>query len=170
MQQDYSDTDIETVLNGSGNSQYTYIQSLSGLKTKIEIPSLYDAMGPSGLAINKAALVIPADPSDYNEYNAISDFIIFQIASDGRSIHILDYLEGSTHYGGIYNQETTEYRFNITRHCQYLVNQKKAGITNDVSFFIVSLKADVEANRSRLFGTGGSSDKKIKFELSYTPF
>jgi len=54
----YAGTEIEARANGGGNTDLSYVQALSGVRTKIQIPDIKDLIADGRVIINKAELIV----------------------------------------------------------------------------------------------------------------
>jgi len=115
--------DIREQMSINKHYDRTYVQALSGVKTKIELPYLYNLIEKGNISINKAEIEFFV--TDYDEnFFAPPRLNLFQPAAKNsvRNYFIPDALNAST-YGGLYNSKTRSYKFTITQHLQKLLNE-----------------------------------------------
>jgi hypothetical protein len=156
-------------LMGGTNKTTNYLQPLTGLKTRITFPNLFDYVKDNKIAITGAEMIFTVDNTkDTSVYKLPPQIRLLASDSVGRNDFILDFnnLDGTAYYGGYYNSSTGEYRFNIVRQIQYILSQYKNNNKN-VNYglnLIVQADNPIAANRVIL----DTSPGKIKLKLSYT--
>lgn len=101
----------------------TYVQALGGVKTKIELPYLYNLIEKGNISINKAEIEFFITDFDENFF-APPRMNLFQPAAKNsvRNYFIPDALSSAS-YGGLYNSKTRSYKFTITQHVQHILNE-----------------------------------------------
>jgi hypothetical protein len=114
-------------------NQITYVQSGSGLVTKLDFPTLMKLKGDRNIAINKAELVLEAqDGLDFNQ--SLGQLTLLQVDANNRPIrnsYGLGYVlseGGSGIQTGNYNATLNSYTFNITTELQSILNGRKANL------------------------------------------
>ena len=115
---------LQAVLADStlGN-KYCFNQSGGGFKTYLRMPTLMNlADSQLFIPVNKAELILPIEEGSTKEYSPPDQLFIFRINDDGEEELILDQYLGSGHIGGFYDREKNEYKFNIIRHVQAILN------------------------------------------------
>lgn len=140
-----------------------YIQSMSGVKVRLKFPNLKNfnlAGGPT--AINKAELVIPV--LDNTTFKNHTNLLIFGVDSAGAEAIIPDLLEPTSYYGGAYNTTDKNYKFNLARYVQRVVNGK---IANDYGLSLISSGGAVNAFRTIVPGTA-STGSKMQLRITYS--
>jgi hypothetical protein len=112
------------VQDSTYNDSITYLQSMAGVRAKIEMPYLNDlkALGP--LVVNRAELVIPVQDLTTEVYSPPSKLNLVAILADGSSEALLDYTNESLYFGGTYDAVNKLYKFNISRHLQSILDGK----------------------------------------------
>ncbi len=146
-----------------------FVQSMSGVKTKIEMPYLLNSANSGASAIDKAELVIKIIPDpvyQLDTFAAPPALVLFGINDDGTNYALPDAGEGPNYFGGAYNASTLEYRFNIARYIQQVVSGK---LKNNGLNLLPSSGA-LYANRAVIGGGGGGNSNayKMKLNISYT--
>ena len=153
-----NDTDI--------NQESTlYIQGLGGLQTKLYIPHLFDLQKNGPVAINKAEIVLKADPNTLDDYYLTPTQLVM-VALDDTDGYLTtsDLLEGNAYGGGTYDATNKEYHFNIARYLQQVLY----GSTTFRGLMIIPQGGAVLPNRVVLGGGSVSSPYRIKLNLTYT--
>lgn len=144
-----------------------FIQSMSGVRSKIEFPYLMNWVSGGLIGVNKAELVISVDTSvaTYmrDTFAAPSALILFGINDDGTTFAIPDAFEGATYFGGTLNSSTVQYRFNIARYIQQVLDGKR----NNNGLYILASNGAVFANRV-VIGGASSTTRPMKLNLTYT--
>ncbi|MEY4955727.1 MAG: hypothetical protein RI981_1812 [Bacteroidota bacterium] len=117
----------------SATGQLTYVQSGSGLVTKVDFPTLMKLKGDRNIAINKAELVLEAEEGlDFNQ--SLGQLTLLQVDANNRPIrnsYGLGYVlseGGSGIQTGSYNATLNSFTFNITTELQSVINGRKANL------------------------------------------
>ncbi len=161
---DYVGAAVDPYRNNPLLDDKIYIQAMSGLKAKLELPYLTNYLQLGHIAINKAELVMRADVSTSVNIAPASQLAVQGIDSNGISIFTPDYFESLSFRGGEFDASTSTYKTNITR----FVQQVLTGKTTDRGLYLVVYGGAVFANRSIVFGTGPLSPEKIKLQITYS--
>ena len=161
----------DQVLNGNTSlgGEKLYTQPLAGVKTKILFPNIQKSFKDQDVVINKAELVISNVSADelyfFQPYNlslqAITDNGVSYLPDD-------EYYTSTDYFGGIYDEDTKEYRFRITQYIQQLILQSDAG----QGIYLVVSGAGIRGNRLIFAGTDASlnPDNRLRLELTYTTY
>lgn len=139
-----------------------YVQSMAGVKTKIDFPYLNSVMQQGSIAVNNAQLIIKADDSNTALYSLHNKLGLTGIDSVGKSYFLPDNIDNPVLFGGDLSTDKT-YTFNITRYFQQIL----AGSKTNYGLFLVSSGSAVNANRTVV---GGSQHPalQMKFKLTFT--
>ncbi len=170
---DYSTTEFadQLVEHPESPDSLIYLQTMGGLRAKIDIPTLDNwrdsVSGDSNIIINKAALVFQVDTvaSDYRQYRIPAGLILTGIDKiDEKEKEYLpaDFSLSSSLYGGRYNPTSATYTFNITHHLQNLID----GELENYGFYLGPSFRNERARRVVL--KGASSHVGIRLEVTYT--
>lgn len=160
----YTGTDIEKQLNLSNyDSTVTYVQSLGGVKTKIEIPHIKELSKIENVIINKAELVIPLKENSNLNLAAINTFVLTGINESGDPIFLIDNFEGSDYFGGTIDYTNKTYKFNIARHIQQIINNSE----QDYGLYLIAKGSAISANRS-ILNSAKNTTSKIKLNITYS--
>lgn len=172
---DYSTALIDASLNNQINNATpptqnatVFVQGMAGVKTKITFPHLMRWVDNGMIGINKAELLISVDTNLLDLYRldtfaTPSALILFGINDDGTSYAIPDAFEGATYFGGTYNSGTVQYKFNIARYIQQILD----GDRNNNGLYILASNGAVNANRV-VIGGATSSTRPMKLNITYT--
>ncbi|WP_430974506.1 DUF4270 domain-containing protein [Sunxiuqinia rutila] len=147
-----------------------YLQTLGGLRSKVDIPSLDTWKDSTDFIINKASIVFQVDTvaSDYNNYQVPSALVLRAIdgekteGEDGYLYLPSDFAVSSALYGGRFNAEDATYTFNITHHLQDIID----GEVTNYGFYLSTLFRNERTRRVVL--KGSSSHVGIRLEVTYT--
>jgi len=163
---DYAPTMIESAVADSTvtGAQRLYIQSMAGVRMKIELPHLRELNNLGAVAINKAELIVPLDESVVAEFGVPNSLQITAIDSNGSPVFPVDFFEGSDYYGGVYDSEKKQYVFNIARHLQSILNSPEIV---DYGLYITNSGNSVNARRG-VFNGPQHPDKPLKLRMTYT--
>jgi hypothetical protein len=151
----------------SQGQNISYVQAMSGVKTKISFPTIAHLLDSGRVAINRAELVIKADPSYLsNAFHAPDKLFLVPVTSTGNNGDLLswpDFFAGASSYGGTYNATTNEYRFNVSRYVQAIIDGKTA----DYGLYLTIAGSAVNGDRL-VIGGGSNSAYGMKLRLTYT--
>lgn len=151
---DYTGTDVALqLLDSTRGNDVSYMQSLSGLRTKLRLPTLENLLDSGEIAVNKAELIVKVATGTESPYTPFST-----IAFKGRYSDNSEVLLNS----GAYNATTKEYKIDVTRSIQYVLNKKlvlKELYLEDNS---------KQINPRRTIISGVNSSTPIKLRIFYT--
>lgn len=143
-QHDYNGTALQGVDEEPvSGSDLCYIQAGAGVKTRITFPGLMDLNEFNGRTINKAELILPVGSMDTEAFEPPSTLFALTRNAEGNDIGIPDQVLGVTHIGGIYDDTEMNYRFNITRFLQSVLD----GTQDTGELYIVSSSGGVSSRR-----------------------
>lgn len=142
--------------------QIVFVQAAAGLKTEVSFPFL-DALSAEDIAINKAELIIPFQAN--STYSPTGRLFALGKNSDGTAFILPDMLEGDSHFGGFMNPIQQEYRINISRWVQQVLQGSR--INSPIE--IISELANTTANRVVLNGPE-HPDNQMRLILYYTKY
>ncbi len=160
---------INAQLNNPGPNTFSevYVQSCAGLKTKIEFPFIDSLKNlPYKIAINKAELVIRAEPENATpNYPVNLQMYVVALDTNGLSYLLPDMFENTVYFGGSLNTVTNEYRLNIARYVEQLLNGEE---THTKGLFLKEY-SPVSGGRRAVMGSGSSnSGYRMYLHLVYT--
>jgi hypothetical protein len=144
----------------------TYVQSMGGVKTKVIFPHLKELSKSGPIAINKAELIIQVESGSDGTYAPHDRLTLFASDSSGKNVVLPDQIASVTSgfFGGEYNSGTKEYKFNIPRYAQQLVNENR----ENYGLFLLASGAASNANRSIVGGGSNPGPSKMKLKITYT--
>ncbi|MCW3105098.1 MAG: hypothetical protein JWO09_3538 [Bacteroidetes bacterium] len=159
---------LSSQLTSAGTDTALFVQSLAGTKVKIEFPYLLHWNDSGKIAINKAELVIKVDTSNplyqLDTFAAPTRLVLFGITSTNTNYAVPDAYEANETFDGSYNAANKEYRFNIDRYVQQVLN----GTLPNVGLYLVASGGAVNANRVVLGSGSSQGSQKMKLNLTYT--
>jgi Domain of unknown function (DUF4270) len=168
---DFSGADPDLALQLSATppiqNDIVYLQSMAGLKVKIEMPYLMNWNKAGVIGINKAEMVIKINPSSAYQPETFAvpeKLTLFGINDDGTDYALPDQNEGTTYFGGFYNTDTKEYRINISRYIQQILNGKR----KNNGLHLLVYNGALNANRVVIGGGGNGSPYQMKLSISST--
>jgi hypothetical protein len=150
--------DTSYLFNQADTSINTYVQSMAGYKTVIEVEHL-DTLKTffKNKAINRVNLSFELDGLETADFPPHGRMYLVRVDNDGKDFFLTDYIvEGEDHFGG--KLENNKYTFNITRYFHQLLNNED--YTNKL--YLVAAGGAVNANRTIL------PKEKISFNIIYT--
>ncbi|MEO8149551.1 MAG: DUF4270 domain-containing protein [Bacteroidia bacterium] len=162
----YAGTEVYQALNDNttGNN-FTYVQSMAGVKTKIQLPYIknYLASDPS-MVINNAVLVFKAEPNSLFAPHANTALTYVDSAGHPQDF-APDNNESANSTDGTYLSTPGEYRFNITRY----ISQVMTGKRTDYGIYLRGVASIINPHQTKLYGSSNPTGK-IKLEITYTKF
>lgn len=150
--------------NPNLGTERVYIHSTAGLKTRINIPYLSTLKTIGPIAINQAEVTLPIEENSDLIYAPHERLALIASDSIGVDITIPDILESSSYYGGEYDEVNKEYKFNISRHIQQIVN----GNREDFGLVLVASGAVVNGRRTILKGANPVGGSGMKINIIYS--
>lgn len=97
-----------------------FLQGLGGIKIKVKIPYISNFGKGKVVAINDALLMLKTPETD-TVYPPPPSITMIRQDSIGRIGLLVDDLEGSAYFGGIYDKDKRTYFFRITQHMQKMM-------------------------------------------------
>lgn len=166
FEHNYSGTDIESHLTNSPSrdTTITYVSTMAGVKTKLEIPNIKNIAEGGAVVINKAELVVTVENGTEGNFDTpLESISLVGIDENGEQFFLPDFFEGITHFGGDYESGDKTYKFNIARH----INDLVYGTNNNYGLYIIANGASITARRSILTSEKNSTTK-IKLNITYS--
>ena len=144
----------------------SYVQSMGGVKTKIDFPYLNKLIEQGPIAVNKAELIIKVADNTTDTYAPHNRFVLFASDSIGKNVVLPDQITSvtSAFFGGEYNASTKEYVFNIPRYVQQIIN----GTRENYGLFLLASSPATNANRTIIGGGGALNPQQMKLKITYT--
>lgn len=120
------------------NFDTTFIQAMTGAKTRILIPYLFGIAKSKSISIAKAEIFIRPVAGSYTSTTPLPARLLMlkPNATTGLNASLLDAFE--PFYGGEYNATLNGYKFNITRHIQNLfIDYQRYGKDNNKGLYLI---------------------------------
>ena len=158
--------------SSSANFDTTFVQAMTGAKTKIQFPNLFSIITSSSkkISIGKAEIIIRPVAGSFNNFFTLPTRLLLLHPDPTTNLNagIIDLIE--PFYGGKYNSITNEYHFNITRHIQsiftdYQLNGKNS---NNGLFIVAPSDNPIAPSRIVLDTRKHVANAGIEFKLVYT--
>ena len=169
FEHDYSSaTEITNQLNTADNIQQdkVFIQPMAGVRTKITMLYLSGFFKNGRVAINKAELILPVEPSSVSTAFSAHAKLVATIAdSELGPVIMPDYFEGASYFGGDYDATNQVYKFNIARYVQQVLN----GAKKNQGLYIITNSRPTTANRVQLLGGNQTLPNHMRLKITYTP-
>ncbi|HEY9082209.1 MAG TPA: DUF4270 domain-containing protein [Vicingaceae bacterium] len=159
----YTGTDIEAQLLGGGDSTVSYVQTMAGVKTKLEVPYIKEIIKDGEVVINKAELIVTIESGTDGTYPTIPMLTLVAIDNNGQSVFLSDFFEGLDFFGGSLNTTEKTYTFNIPRHLHSMIYNT----TSNNGMYLVATGQSISANRS-VITTNKNQIAKLKLNITYT--
>lgn len=179
---DYTGTEVQTQLNNPALTyNYTFIQPLAGLRTRVNFPYLDKLKSLGNISINKAELVMTIEGGK-DIFSPAPRLFFYrtdiagqrQLTPDAATFDARSLTDGEL--GGFYDTAKKRYKFNVTAYIQDLLK----GNLKQYDSFIAAI--DSKADRSiatravasgstvssAVIGGGKSTAYKIKLNIIYT--
>ena len=135
----------------------TYIQSMSGYKTKIsinKIDSIKELL--KSKVINKVSIIFNVKSGSQTDYQAHDKLALVRVNEEGNNVFLSDYtIEGDAYFGG--DLIDNKYEFSITRYFYQLINN--SSYTSEL--YLLPAGAVINSNRTIL-------DSDINIEIYYS--
>lgn len=127
---DYTGTDIPTHLNNASTQHnFTYVQGLAGLRTKIRFPYIEKLKSLGNITINKAELIVSV-VGGTDTFKPASRLIMYRTDIANQKQFIPDFSTDQTvsltdiDFGGFYDSTNKRYKFMITTYIQDILKGK----------------------------------------------
>lgn len=163
FQHDYTNSIVETSLGKTNDTLFSYLMSMGSVETVLSFSDLSNVITDPNTLINKAELVLPAAEGDFLVDGFASSLLLVKKNESGQLEFISDFFEGLSFFGGELNNLSEDYKFNITRYVQSIVN----GSNDDDELYIVVTERATSGQRAVLYGTKNPS-RNIKLNLYYS--
>lgn len=166
-----ADMDLQAQLGTTppAQNQTVFVQSMAGLKAKIEMPYLTNWPNKERIVINKAELVIKVNTStiyQLDSFAAPEKLVLIGISDTGTDYILPD--AGSNerpgYYGGSLDTVNYEYRINIGRYVQQVLS----GAKPNNGLHLVASSAQINGNRVVIGGGAPGSPYQMKLNIAYT--
>jgi len=169
FEHDYSvTTEVKAQLSSSDLIQQDkiFIQPMAGVRTKISMPDIETMFAGQKAAINKAELIMYAEPTAVDSpYYKHSKLVATIADSTFGPVVMPDYYEGDSYFGGSYDATNKLYKFNIARYIQQVLN----GTRENQGLYIIANSRQITVNRTQLVGGSKLLPNRMRLKITYTP-
>jgi hypothetical protein len=141
-----------------------YVQSLGGTEAKIVFPDLDEWIGTGTKAINKAELILPIELDDpaFEGFDPPDKLTLFMKNENDEYLTFIDRTLGGTYFGGDFDLEKYQYKFNISR----VLNDYLLGEIDEFVFYVAV--DNMRYNFGRIVLSSGLNSRKIQLKITYT--
>ncbi len=164
--------DLQAQLNHNYDKadERLFVQSSYGIKTILNFPYLKNTFANKKVIIHKAELVVSRyDDLDTNTYPCPTALTCnYYNKEDATYYSVADAVLGSTYFGGTFDVSTNEYRINLTKHIQYLID----GSGTDADLNLIPTVVGSRLSSLSVYGANPTADKskRLRLEIYYTEF
>ena len=165
---DFAGSQANSQITSPQDYTETYLLSMAGLKTLIEVPGLNSLVEKGSVAVGNAFFEFHFDQGQISpDFAAFNRLLLVSRDSNGRNDFIADQLLEPALYGGALDASGSKYTFNITRHVQDILNQKtqQGKNVNRGFYLIVPVDNPVSSSRMTMDMTKGTN-RGIKFRVA----
>ena len=158
-------------LSAQQTNNKIYIQSGSGLATKIKMPSLREFMNSENISINKAELIIETETLNTGAYPAPKDLLLMVINKNGLPVNYIpapftNTIQQVSYIAGNDVGENGKYVFNLIDYVKNINTNRY--IDTDLLISAVSPSIFSTVNTAKIATENGTP--KIKLNIVYTKF
>lgn len=151
---DYTGTEVASQLADSSLGQTkSYVQSLAGLRTKVQIPNIKRLTDSGLIAVNKAELIVKPYAGTTTPYAPIVNLVLRARRSDNSEFTVQT---------ALYNSTTKEYKLVVTNFIQQYISGKL-----DIKELYLEDNSK-QIRTGRLVISGQNSADPIKLRIFYT--
>lgn len=140
-----------------------FVQSGQGVRGAIYFPYLEHLLDSGWTAVAKAELIIPVLEPTNDKWTPPSSLFIFRKSETGGDLFLPDQFELNNNIGGIYNEDDKEYRFNISRYVQQVLN----GTLENAPLELAPANRGVSVARGELMGPQ-NIDRQARLIITFT--
>jgi len=167
----YEHTNVPTnILQTGFNQQHRdtgFVQPLTGAKLRVELPNLSTFFSNPKTVINGAEIIFtPLAVTVNNFFTLPASMSLLGSDSLGKNVFLKDqFFESTAYYGG--QLSNNQYKFNIVRHLQYLLDEKKKGRDYNYGMNLI-IRADDPLTAQRTVLDTRKNSGTLKLKLTYT--
>jgi len=141
-----------------------YLQSMGGVKARIRLPDIAGYFKDGPVAINEAMLVFYIN-DDGAGLAPPPQLGLALVGEEGEYLPLPDAGEAGSYYGGLLNDNETQYFFRISRHVQRVLT----GQSDNSSLALLISGASFRANRVVFYGPDQvNGDLRMRLNVIYT--
>lgn len=176
FEHDYADAQAPIVFDDTTNSQYLYVQSAAGVRSRLIFPNLNQWAKDmnTNVLINEAKLILTGANDNINGVNndtamftQPAQLVVVKANEDGSYSILPDQLVGSTYYNGMYDSKNDQVWFRISEYVQDLVLSDPD--TENYGLFIYTYAGANNAKRWIFHGPDSpDTTNRIRLEIIYS--
>lgn len=155
----------DALADSSLGQQEIYVQALGGMRSELRFPHLDRYAGTPLKAIAQAILVVPISEPYYPSYVPPAQLFVFRKGDNGEELLVPDQISGQGNVGGVFDATKQEYRFNLTRWVQGVIN----GTYANTGLSLVPGNSGISVNRATLAGPAHAT-APMKLLLTFTTY
>jgi hypothetical protein len=161
----YANAEFNIVNGEISGETNLYLQPMSGMYIKVNLPNLDFFKNNKQYAINKAELIFTVDENKTKNSPLPSILYLQSINSSGNRVNVADATSfSSSVLDGLYNSTKKQYRFLITFHVKNIIS----GIVNNDPLVIDYAERRASRADRVVFNGTDASEGKLKFRIYYT--
>lgn len=154
---DYEGAEINNYNDPDTPSELIFLQGLGGIRSKLVFSNYISVFNPdSAYSIHSAELIFPVFEDDLFDECLPPERLFFYVDTN---YTVIDDANNSALFNGYYNEESIEYKFNISKYIKDLLNGK----IEDPSLFFTISNYNLYPNRVIL-----KAGENIKLRVTYT--
>jgi hypothetical protein len=167
---DYSSSKFQaSLIKPTIHDTLAYIQSMSGVVTKLSFPGIYALKTKSTdiIAINKAELIFPVDADDTTHYPPSGMLELLHLNYDGSYVTTPDYQffnTDSAYLGSNYEKYNRRYVANLNKHLEYSI----AFPSYKSELYVIPTTSIYYPFPGRTILKNGTGANKIRLKVTYT--
>lgn len=157
---------LEQLNNPNQDFDVTYLQSMAGLKTRVEIPGLLNLVNDDAYSVLNARFEFHFDESSTNDdFKPFSRLLLLKRNEQNRNDFVRDFFDGSFYDGNLNSNQA--YRFNLNREIQDILNNWRVNRLNKNTGFFLIVPIDNPVSGSRLqLDTRKRNARGVKFVVT----
>ena len=184
FEHNYNTASAPITFNDTTNSQYLYVQSTAGVRSRLTFPNLAKWANDmnTNVLINEAKLImtgangmINGVNNDTAMFSQPDQLIVVKAKEDGSYSILPDQLVGTSYYNGMYDSKTDQVWFRISEYVQDLVLEAKRAKedstfkSEDYGLFLYTYSGANNAKRWVFHGPDSQdTTSRIKLEIIYS--
>lgn len=169
-------TDQIIVKDSTKGKTNVYLNSFGGTRVRVYLPFIKQFADSQNVSINRAELIVKVDESFFNTYYGVpTELALLATDANGTELATVDQQEATdfAKYNGLYDATKKQYTFNIARHVQQIIQNKKTNygfyLVNATPSQATAIRRDNRWNRVVLGGANNTNYKPY-FKVTYIKY
>lgn len=152
--------------NGEEGTEYAYIQSFAGVRTRLVLPDLSSGEGFAGRIINEAKLVIRDAAIDEDGFIPPTNVFLYTEDSLGVSTN-LDETISSSYFNGFYDESNNMIWMRITKYLQHYIDGE---LDPSDKLYLAAAYEATRGSRLKFYGSNAAAapEKRIELHVVFT--